>query len=255
MIPDKKTKYIMNIELMKLTGLYQILNPDTPKSFGWNIFKLGGILGIVYRTLVFMMCNLSIYYSLNDFTEVVKYFMLIIATLFALIKMSFIILNSNALWNFINLTSIDYLTYKGQQKYILIDARNLSISISNIFTLSWIAIILVWILSPILIKDNFINVKSKNDTYSQYRYNMLNLIFPVSAQFYNNNFIVFYFLESIALIVYGYSMMVFDNLVFSVCITITYQLKSIALSYCSLGYNNVDIDFKNTGKFYLLSIP
>lgn len=239
---------------MKLTGLYQLLNPDTPKSFGCNIFKLGGTLAVVYLTLVFIMCNLSMYYSLNDFTETVKYFMLIIATLFALIKMSFIIFNANALWNFISFTSIDYLTYRGQQKYMLINARKLSISISNIFTLSWIAIISVWVLFPIITKDNFMNVKSKDGTYSQYRYNMLNLMFPVSAQFYNNHFIVFYFLESIAVIVYGYSMVVFDNLVISVCITITYQLKSIALSYSALGYNNIDADFKSTGKFHFLCI-
>jgi len=98
------------------------------------------------------------------------------------------------------------------------------------------------------------NVKSKDDTYSQYRYNMLNLIFPVSDQFYNNNFIVFYLLESIALIAYGFSMMIFDNLAVSLCITITYQLKSIALSYSTLGYNHIDTDFKKTGKFYFLCI-
>ncbi|XP_022183355.1 uncharacterized protein LOC111042929 [Myzus persicae] len=171
--------------------------------------------------------------------------MLIIATLFGLIKMSFIMCNSNALWNFISFTSIDYLTYRGQQKYILISARKLSISISNIFTLSWIAIISVWILFPIIAKDNFMNVKAKDETYSQYRYNMLNLMFPVSAQFYNNNFMVFYFLETIGVIFYGYSMVVFDNLVISVCITIAYQLKSIALSYRTLGYNNIDTDFES----------
>jgi len=254
MIPNKRTKYIMNIKLMKLTGLYQLLNPDTPKFFGCNIFKLGGTLGAVFLILTFLMCNLSIYYSLNDFTEAVKYFMLIIATVFAFTKMSFIVLNSNALWNLICFTSIDYLTYRGQQKYMLIFARKLSISISNIFTLSWIVVISVWVLFPIIIKDNFMNVKSKDDTFSQYRYNMLNLIFPVSAKFYNNNFIVFYLLESIALISYGYSMVVFDNLVVSLCITITYQLKSIALSYSTLGYDNIDIDVKSTSKFYFLFI-
>lgn len=252
MTPDNTIKYIINLKLMKLTGLYQLLNPENPKSFGCNIFKLGGILAVVYLILIIIMCNLSIYYSLNDFTEVVKYIMLIIATLFASTKMCFVILYSNELWKCISFTSIDYLSYKGHKKYMHIKARKLSKSISNIFTLAWIAVILVWILSPIIIKDNFMNVKSKDDTYNQYRYNMLNLIFPVPAQFYNNNFKVFYFFESIALIVYGYSMMVFDCLVISMCITITYQLKSIALSYSTLGYKDIDTGFKS--KLYFLSI-
>lgn len=254
MATDNWKNYIIDLVLMKVVGSYQLLNPNTPtKPFGCNVFKLAGILSLMYLTLVVMLCYLSIYYLLYDFTEVVKYTMLIIATSFALLKLYFIIRKSNRLWEFIRFTSIDFLPYHGHQKNILIDARAVSMKMSKIITLGWITIIIVWILSPIIIPGNYINVKSKDGkTYNRYRYNMLNLIFPISAEFYNNNFRLFYLLETIALILYGYSMMVFDCLVISMCLTITYQLKMIALSYSKLGHNDIKTDSKS--KFYLVML-
>jgi hypothetical protein len=230
--------YIINLQLMKITGLYQLLNPNTTKLFGVNFYKLCGSISVLYLALVLVMCNMSIYYSLNDLAEVVKYVMLIIATLFALIKMYFIIRNSDMLWEFIGFTSIDLLSYNGHQRAILVDARTISIKVSKIIISVWIIVIMIWILSPIIISDNYINIKSKNTTYNRYRYNMLNLLFPVSNEFYNANFKLFYLLEMMALFCYGYSMMSFDYLVISMCIAIAYQLKMIAMSYSMLGYNN-----------------
>ncbi|XP_025205093.1 uncharacterized protein LOC112601603 [Melanaphis sacchari] len=137
MIQENTKNYITNLQLMKLIGLYQLLNPNATTLFGYSIYKLGGL----------------------------------------------------------------------------------------------------WIFSPIITKDNYLYIKSKNSTYIQYRYNILNLIFPVSTQFYNDNFNVFYLIEVITLSVYGYSMIIFDFLFISYCITIAFQLKTIASSYSSLGYN------------------
>lgn len=236
--PENGKCYIINLHLMKITGLYQLLNPNTSKLFGVNFYKLSGSISVLYLSLVMVMCNISVYYSLSDFAEVVKYLMLIIATLFALIKMYFIIRNSDALWEFVGFTSIDLLPYGGHQRAILVDARSISIRVSKIITSVWVAVITIWILSPIIINGNYINVKSNNGTYNRYRYNMLNLLFPVSDEFYNENFKLFYLLETVALLFYGYSMMSFDYLVISMCITITYQLKTIAMSYSTLGYDS-----------------
>lgn len=250
MVSDSWKNYIIDLRLIKQIGLYQLLNPNTPtKPLGCNIFKLVAVLSLLYLTLTNVMCNISIYYILNDFTEVVKYIMLVFATLFAVMKMYFVIRKSHKLWELIRFTCIHFLPYRGHQKNILIEAREVSIKISKIITLGWITIIIVWILSPIFMQGNYINVMSKDGTsYRRYRYNMLSLIFPVSAQFYNENFKWFYSIEMIATLMYGYSMVIFDCLVISMCITMTYQLKMIALSYSTLGHNDVENNSKS--KFY-----
>lgn len=231
-----------------MIGLYQILNPDTPKKlFGYNTFKFFGALPLIYITFVNVMCYVSIYYTFSDFTEVVKYTMLIVATLFAMIKLYFIIGKSSRLWKLLRFTNIDFLSYHGHQRDILIDARHGSIMISKIFTLGWSAIIIVWILSPLMIQGYFVNVKSKDGTsYSRYRYNMMNIIFPaVTTAFYNDNFSIFYSIETIMLLAYGYVMIVFDCLLISMCITMIYQLKMIALSYTTLGHNDIRMNSKS----------
>lgn len=230
---------------MQITGLYQLLNPNSSKLFGYNVFKLSGICQVLYLGLIILMCIVSIYYTVYDFTEVIKYMMLIIATFFALIKMYFIIRNSDALWKCMNFTSLNYLSYRGHQKSILTEAQASSSMVTNTFTLVWMVGITVWILSPIIISENYLKVKSKDNTYNQYRYNMLNLIFPVTASFYNDNFHIFFFIETLALIFWGYSTMIFDNLVLSMCITIKYQLKMIALSYSELGHRDIEINFES----------
>lgn len=245
MIHESTKTYIINLQLMKIIGLYQLLNPNATTLFGYNIYKLGGFISILYLTLNIIMCNISIYYSQYDFTAVVRYIMFIYATFFVIIKISFLIIKSDILWNFISFTSINFLSYSGHQKYFLMNARIISLIISNVFAILWAAFIALWIFSPIVIKDSYLNIKSKNSTYMQYRYNMLNLLFPVSTQFYNDNFTVFYLFETIILTIYGYSMIVFDCLIISFCLTIVFQLRTIASSYSTLGYNHTNNQIKS----------
>jgi len=243
MISDyTKTSYIINIQLMKLIGFYQLLHPNATNIFGCTISKLGGYISVLFLILTILMCNMSIYHSRYDFAVVVRYIMIMFAQFFTMIKMMYVITKSDVLWKFISFTSIDFLSYSGHQKYILINARTKSIKISNIFTVFWIVFVALLILPPIIIEDNYLNVKSKDNTLNQYRYSVLNLLFSVSIQFYNDNFNIFYLFEAISLTIYGYSKIIFDCMVISFCITISFQLKMIASSYKTLGYNHTNTD-------------
>lgn len=233
-------KYVINVRLMKLTGLYQLLDPNTPKLCGFNGFKIGSIIALLILVTTFVMCNISIYYVMEDFTEVVNYSMVIVATSLVIFKLYFVIRNSATLWEFISFTSVDFLSYDGHQKAIIDRARTISIAISNSFAFIWTAIIFVWMSLPIIKKGDYFNVKSTNGTYRQYQFNSLNLVIPVSAGFYNENFLWFYFIESIPLMIYSYSMMIYDCLVISIGITIAYQFKTVASSFRKLGHDNIN---------------
>lgn len=242
---ESKQNYIIHIWLMKITWLYQLLNPNTFKLIGYNVFILGSILLILYLLIINLMYFTSIYYSRNNFTEVVKYISVLVATLFSMFKLCYLIRNSDALFKLMNFMLIHFLSHYSHQKSYLVRAREITIIISNIFTFSWIAIVIIWILSPIMINDNYINIKSNNGTYLQYRYNMLNLIFPVTTKFDNDDFFVFYLMESILIIIYGYVMIIFDFLIVSTCLTIIYQLKTILSSYRKLGFDFTSTDIKS----------
>lgn len=244
-MPDKSEQnYITNIQLMKTIGLYQLLNPNAPKLFGYNVSKLGSFIILVYVTLVTLICLLSIHYSLYDFSAVIKYVSILLPVSFLWVIIYFVNRNSDVLWEFISSTSIHFLSYSGHQRNILTEARVISRIVSNITKIVWMIAAFVWIMAPIIIQDSYINVKFKNKKHVWYRYNMINLLFPVTADFYNDNFYIFYFIETLALIFYDTFNLIFDCLIISICITITYQLKMIALSYKRLGYNYNNTDVK-----------
>lgn len=239
---DNEQNYIINVRLMKLIGFYQLLNPKTPtKLFGYNVFRLVGKMSLLYIVLMIVACIISIYYALYDSEAVINYTMIIVVNCLALFKLYFIIRNANVLWDLMSVTFIDFLPYSGHYKSILIRARALSTKTSTIVSLCWLAVISVWILTPITIQGNYMLVKSKDlQSYSRYRCNVANLIYPVTDEFFNDNFGVFYLLETVLSIVYGYAMMAFDFLIISMGLTIIYQIKMVALSYSSLdGHNNI----------------
>lgn len=244
MTPDKtKTSYIINIQLMKIIGFYQLLDPNATAIYGCKICKLGGYISVLFLILDILMCNISIYHSRYDFAVVVRYIMIMFAQIFTMIKILFVITKSDVIWKLISFTSIDFLSYSGHQKCILMNARTKSIRISNIFTMFWIVFVALLVVPPIIINDNnYLNIKSKDSTLNQYRYNVLNLLFSVSTQFYNDNFNVFYLFETMSLTLHGYSMVIFDCMLISFCITISFQLKMIASSYKTLGYNDTNTD-------------
>lgn len=115
--------YIINIQLLKSTGLYHLMDPNVLKLFGYNVFKLGSSLLLLCVSLAILMCCISIYYSQNDFNEIIKFIAIIIPTSHALINLCFVIRNSDVLWEFISFTSIHFLSYSGHQKNVLTNAR------------------------------------------------------------------------------------------------------------------------------------
>lgn len=227
---------------MKATGVYQLFDPNTHKLFGCNVFKLGGVIEIIYLALVIVACFTSVYYYLYDFVLVVKYIVFTIAALFAFVKLYFIIRNADALWEFVSFTSIHFLSFGNRRESVLVRARSISITISNVYTISWIFVLAVYVFPPIIaVGDNRIRIKTNDVAHDEYRYNVLNLIlFPVTVEFYNDNFTLFYLIETTALIFYCHSMLIYDCLIISMCITIKHQLKTIALSYSELGHNDVN---------------
>lgn len=241
--------FIINLKLMKLIGLFQILCPNSLKMFGFFIFKSIAVIPIIILTIsIFFFC-LSIYYCLDNFNEIMRYLLLVVAGFTAIGKSYLVIVKSKKIWNCLDLTYINFLSYKNHNKEILQNARQKILTETTIFLFLWLSIIVSWILSPILLKGKYWFATFENKT-QRYRYNSLNIIFPVSSEFYDENYLLFFTLETMILLCWGYPMMVSDILTISMFNTILNQLKTIAASYVplvSIARNN------SSSKFFLLN--
>jgi len=180
---------------------------------------------------------------------------MIFASNFAIYKYYFIVTNAKTIWNFThNTMSTNFLCYKDHTKEIYKIARTRCSTITLISLALWSFIVLYWSLSPILSNNGYLKVKFENGVQG-YRLNAIGLVYPVTDTFYNKYFHVFYIIETISLICCAQMMWVFDILMISVCISIEYQLKTIAESYSGLGLNHSELTSElNISKYYRFHI-
>lgn len=231
----------VSLRFMKITGFYQLINPQTPKHYGLNLFKVGAAIEFVFNMVIISMLIYCSYYYIQDTNELMSHFMLALAVLFSTVKFFYVRKNARLIWNCLEMTSVGFLSPERHDKRALREAQSWSITLSSMFIVFWSFVVVTWCLSPFYFRDIFMVIESNDGVY-KLRYNVLNNVYPVTEQFYNDYFFVFYFFESTQVMIWGHLTTSYDSFVVSVCIAIAFQLRTIAESYsricCKAKYAN-----------------
>jgi len=98
----------------------------------------------------------------------------------------------------------------------------------------WMNLIISWALAPLFVTNYFLELEVENEIY-RYRFNIMNFVFPVTDQFYNDNFMIYYYIEFACLILWCHCTMNFDILLLSMNVTFKYQLKTLANSFSTFN--------------------
>jgi len=231
---NDEQNYLINLKLMKITGFYQLISPHTSKYFGFNVYKVAAAIEVMSGVFSVSLLFLSSYYYLDNTNELMSHFMLIVAIFFSTFKIFWVSKNSKRIWSNIDMTSINFLTYTGHKKEILQNGRAKSILTTILFVILWSSVTVAWSISPFLIKDVYLNVKFK-DEVRRFRFNSLNYVYPISEEFFNGHFLYFYAVEMLQAVFWGHGTVAYDTFVISICISIAFQLNTIAASYISLN--------------------
>lgn len=221
---------MVDLQLMKITGVYRLLGMPSRKIFGYNNFQCIKMIIIVFTVMFSIIMHANTYYFIEDKNEVLKYTMVYLFGLTSMLDFYTIIKSTNALWDCVQLTSIDCFSYMYHNKKILEIGKIRSKISATLNNLYWLMCVVFWSLTPLFLKDNFIRVIVKDKTYL-YQYNIMNLVFPASTDFYNEHFIVFYIFEITLTSIWAYCTMIFEMLIISICITLLYQFRTIFNSY------------------------
>jgi hypothetical protein len=243
MASENENNLMINTRLMKTTGLYHLLDSRSSKIFGHNVFKCLSIVQMSILVSVMIEFLLNIYYFLDDINTVMQYSILFTSDMLSISKLYYTIVKSDTIWNCIQMTSIDDLSYKYHDRRLLKDGQIKSKSYSILIMFMWMNLTISWALSPLLITNYFFKVEVENKIYN-YRFNILNFIFPVTDQFYNDNFMIYYCIEFIVMILWGHCTLNFDILLMSMSITFKYQLKTIANSFSKFNITRNDVKSK-----------
>ncbi|XP_029346182.1 uncharacterized protein LOC115034222 [Acyrthosiphon pisum] len=242
-VSKNEDNFMINMRLMKKTGFYQLLDSRSLKVFGHNVFKCMSVVQMSILSSVAFIFVANIYYFSDDINTVMMYSMLITSDVLSILKLYYILQNSDTIWNCIQMTSIDDLSYKYHDRRILEEGRSKSTSYSILIMFMWLNLIVSWSLGPLFVTNYFLIVEQNDEIY-RYRFNIMNFAFPATDRFYNDNFMIYYGIEFITLVLWCHCTMNFDVLLLSMNITFKYQLKTISNSFSAFNFTRYN-DFKN----------
>lgn len=234
MVLKNEHTLMVNTTFLNIIGFYQLFNPHSPKLFGYNIFKCIAAIQIFIFTMTLFGFIVSIYSCLSDVIERMRCFWLCVIGMITIYKYIYIIGYSDIIWKCIQLTSAGGLSYKYYNRRIHENGRKKLEWVLTFFIVLWIVNVVFWISTPFVVKNSYTIVKGRNEIY-HYRLNIINIIYPVTDKFYNDNFTMFYTIECTIMFVWAHATLIYDVFIIVICIVTAYQLKAIENSFNTLG--------------------
>lgn len=240
-------EFAINLKLMKRSRSYQIFNPNGPKIFNCNAYRL-----LLVLLLVLVNCNV-VYSALGFFVEMEDTLSYIDSSviIFVMIniflcnwRFSVFLCNVKVIYDVFNVSRFDFFKNKHCCKYInvLTGYRDRTIKITNYFFVFSSTVMLQWILFP-LVLITFTTLEDKNIR----QLNIMNLRYPVSTHTYNQYYFIFYLMEVIVAIFTMYSMIIPDLLLISWCRAIMAQQEVLTQAFKYFGQE----DNSQTGNIVL----
>lgn len=232
---------IFNWRLATAVGLRQILDPGTAKVFGYNVYHLLLMFGLVLPTFtIVVLTMIGLYWWANDRLAVMLYASYAFQFSFCCSKILCIIRNSGALWECYE--SLATLTLApGDRRGSYRHWSRLSALLSLMLVAMSVFVWCGWFACPFafplsgrteLVIEGSVGVQYK------YRLNLYNLNFLVSDAVYNENFYAFYGLELIVLTNTVYSILLFDMIIVTMCSALCCRLQMVGDAFRMLGHSH-----------------
>lgn len=185
----------MDSKLAKHIGLYQILNPNSIKMYGCNVYHIalyGSIIGPFAVTILYLII---LYNSINDINATLYYSTMTVTLWSLFYKLCIILRNSSKIWNCFEILKSDFLLYQRYDKKIFQSWQSNSKRVGYAFIAVSIISIIVWNTLPYMFKIGFVDTKNRNNSLNKSHTNVLNLNCMISDGAYNMHFNVCYFIE------------------------------------------------------------
>lgn len=238
----KKSDYNFDWKLSRYMGLYQILNPNCVKMYGYNPYHII-ITGVIFGSCTILILDtISLYNSMHDL-NLFLYSSTLIVTFYSLFfKLWVIMHNSDKIWDCFEITKFDILLYEGYDRKILQRWLRRSERFSYGLAILLIFATIGWVATPIIFNNTYVVTGNKDGSLNKYRLNVFNLNFLVTDTTYNRYFYVYFIIE-LLIIIFGSLIANITYLIMLImCHTISGQLETICNVIESLGHDQAFSD-------------
>ncbi|XP_026822408.1 uncharacterized protein LOC113560617 [Rhopalosiphum maidis] len=232
--------HVLNIRLAKRIGLYQILDPETVKCRGQNVYHVVVALVVLYLCAVSMMLNASGVYYWTDNVAIISvdYFWKAQTGLFVFYKMWIAVYRSNDVWNCLSVTRYGFTSFSVRDGHVLYRWRERSVWFTNTLTVMYLTSLAFFLCSSLAFRKDVLPVKNHDGSVGYYRQNILNLYLIVSDETYNTHYYKFYFVESLSVVLLTILFLVFDVLLVTLCFALCCQMQMICSAFESVGHKS-----------------
>lgn len=228
--------YIFSLTLTKLVGLYQILDPDTCKMYGFNTYHVGIYVFSLYLFVISLLGLVGLYYSMNDWVAFVLNLGFPENFLFAIYKVIHIVHYSKDMWKLLGVSRFDLFSCGRYNRHIFEKWQRFCTRVTYAYVIILFFCMLIWTLVPCIFNSNTIMIKNRDGSFSEYRMNIINQYLIVSDVTYNKHYNAFYCIEIVILCSFLYITMIYDILVVIMFFALSYQLETISDAVQNLGY-------------------
>lgn len=234
-----KNNIIMDSKVLKflrLTGLYQILDPNTAKIYGCNIYHIVIVFFASFTLVVSMLFPIGFIYLRNDIIALMLYIGCISNFMLCCFKVFNVLYYSKDIWRFIDTKY--YLTlYKHYNTNVLKNWETKSTRVMYLYIIIMFIDFSFWFFSPCVLNESIVTIRNIDGSYGKYRLNIFNLYLIASDEMYNMYFYVFYFIEIIMNICFLYFTIVYDIIMILISFEIISRMEIICIACGSLNYN------------------
>lgn len=230
--------HAINLTLFKLSGFYQIVDKNTSKVFGYNVYQLLHVLLSTISATITVIGISGLFYQVDGSREYdLKLYMRLFSSIIFVLLGYFItytvITNANNIQNLFDIAHESFsksehckqLFYKME-----IFGKNFT-TYYLLYVLLFFMTALAYILLPIFWNDNgeLIEITQSNDNFLMV--NVLNYMYPITMNIYNKFYMTIYIMESIVCAYSFYVVFTFDILVITLLNIISTQYEIILSAY------------------------
>lgn len=247
-VMSKTKEHEVYIQLFKLFGVYQLVDPSSPKIFHFKVYNLINFFLVLCSTTLVVIGLSGIFFKVEKPTikieNAFKDFQMVFVIACAMvgnIKIMTIVLNTNEIFNLLNIAHESLLSIKLSKKNQ--DHVKFGKHFNKVFPwysfLLFISLIL-WIITPL-----FLNITNSVSSKNIHKPNFFNLKYPIKVETYNTFFTEFYIVESIITIYSIYCIIIFDLFLFSILQMLSnyYEIISSTFEYFDIRSEKKDGEF------------
>lgn len=242
MNPSEKN-YAFDLTLFKTIGYYQMVDPNTKKIFGFNIYNVINITLVIFTSIMtliglsgFLYKVDSIAYEENSFQNIQMLFYLSCISLGNL-KIAITVYNADAIWKLLNVAHESFISnkYCKQDKYKLNISGKQFVRIFPWYFFLFFMTAVSWSIVPIVV-NNQVESKETQNNENIYMTNVANLRYPITVKTYNTYYKSFYALEFILVFYCAYGLVVFDLFIVALLQLLATHYEIISSAYENFKY-------------------